>query len=59
MAFNSLDEVSKKTNLKIYTIRKLIREGKLPCRKLGERKWVVTDEAIEKLMKNSEDEKDN
>ena len=49
----SIPELSKKTGIPAWTIRKLVHDGKLPVLEMG-RKWYVRLSDFEKLFETKE-----
>lgn len=52
----TVDEVAKALKLNPYTVRRLVREGKIPAFKIGGQ-WRFRKEGIDRFIKNLEKQK--
>jgi excisionase family DNA binding protein len=51
----TVSEVAERFRLKPATIRLWIREGKLPARRFGERKYLIRESDVTELVANTSD----
>lgn len=54
MDYYTPEQVAEKLQLSVRTVWKYIREGKLPASQMGQRRYRISDEQLDRFMKSQE-----